>query len=278
MGRTSVGRFLFVIGVVASASLAQAQVLYEQTFLHPGMGAGDLPLTTYGWTTAAPGGYSGSYSGDFDPMGLRWVATNDPINGNSAAYVGTGGPVDDLLVMIFTTEGAANNGGFDNSIDPSQCLQCYLTTFVQPGPNGADEDFSYFAVRVRDGADERAESFWYIATDPMETPTATGALFNYRVLDFHTASWDDLTVDETGATNPTRGATVGVLPAGLVINGVGLVSSLTNPAPNMDFSNPEAFGGFNYADYRILCVPEPTSVALAVFAMGVLFCMRRKVS
>jgi hypothetical protein len=247
-------------------SVAQASVLYEQTFFNPG-GVGDLPLSDYGWFVDAPGWYSGSYSGTYDPAGLRDAATNTPFNGNSAIYLGSGGPITDVLGLTYTTEG---NGGLDNPIDPAQCDRCLLTAYTQPGPNGAADDLGYFAVRVRDGADERADSFWYIATSPMATPTSTNTLFDFRTLDFHTASWDELTVDETGAAAPVRGATVGILPAGLVINGVGIASSLTNPEND--------FSGLNYADYRILCVPEPTSALLVVCAMTFLFCSRRKMS
>ena len=245
------------------ASFAQATLLYEQTFFNPG--GGDLPFSTYGWTIDAPGWYSGSYSGNYAPL-LLDAATNAPINGNSAVFIGSGGPITEVLGMFYGLEGSP---GFDVPIDPSVCDRCLLTVYSQPGPNGAADDLGYFAVRVRDAADERADPFWYISTSPMAPPTAADPEFDFRSLDYHTASWDNFAVDETGAVAPVRGTTVGTLPSGLVINGVGVVSSLTNPAND--------YSGLNYADYRILCVPEPASFALlAVAALTSLVVRRRK--
>ena len=228
-----------------------------------------MTFADFGWSVDAPAGwYSGSFSGSYNPLGMRDVATGEPINGNSAVYIGSGGPITGALGMFFTTEG---NGGLTDPIDPSLCDRCLLTVYEKPGGNGGTDDLGYFAVRVRDGADDRADSFWYIATDPMAPPTGgDGAQFDFRSLDFHTASWDNFAVDETGAVAPVRGSTVGTLPAGLVINGVGVVSSLTNGAND--------FTGLDYADYRILCVPEPASVVLVACAMGFLLCSRRKVN
>lgn len=255
-----------VLAVGCIASVAQAQVLYEQTFFNPGMGGGDLPITDFGWALDAPGWYSGSYSGDYAPE-LLDAATNMPINGNSAVFIGSGGPITDALGMLFVVEGS---GGLDEPIDPSMCERLLLTAYTQPGPNGAVDDLGYFAVRVRDGSDPRAESAWYIATEPMAPPTASDILFDYRSLEYHTASWDDFMVDETGAVAPTRGSTVGTLPSGLVITGLGIVSSLTNP--DADFS------GLNYADYRVICVPEPSMLLLMAMAAPAGLALRRRKS
>jgi hypothetical protein len=254
------------LAVGCFASVAQASLLYEQTFFNPGMGGGDLPITDYGWAVDAPGWYSGSYSGDYAPE-LLDAANNQPINGNSAIYLGNGGPLTEALGLLYVVEGF---GGLDNPIDPSQCDRCLLTAYTQPGPNGAADDLGYFAVRVRDAADDRAEPVWYIATNPMAPPTAAAGsiYFDFRSLDYHTASWDELTVDETGAVAPVRGATVGVLPSGLLINGLGIASSLTNPEND--------YSGLNYADYRVLCVPEPSALLLLAAAAPLAIALRRR--
>jgi hypothetical protein len=260
--------FLAIVMAVFTAlsSVAQAEVLYEQTFFNPG--GGDLAFSTYGWSLDAPGWYSGSYSGSYANAtgGLRDAATNAPINGNSAVFLGSGGPITASLGMFYTTEGS---GGLNDPIDPSQCERCYLSIYSQPGPNGAADDLAYFAVKVRDALNDEAPPAWYIATDPMAPPTAADPLFDLRRLEFHTASWDNFAVDETGAVAPVRGSTVGQL-SGVVITGVGVVSSLTNPSGD--------FSGLNYADYRILCVPEPASLVLVACAMGFLLSSRRKMS
>jgi len=251
------------MAVACLATVAQAQLLYEQTFTHPGTG-GDLPITDYGWSVAAPGWYSGVYSGNYAPL-LLDAATNAPINGNSAIYLGSGGPITDALGMAFVVEGS---GGLDDPIDPALCERLLLTVYTQPGPNGAADDLGYFAVRVRDAADPRAEPVWYISTSPMAPPTATDPLFDLRSLEYHTASWDNFTVDETGAVAPVRGSTVGTLPSGLLINGLGIVSSLTNPADD--------YSGLNYADYRVFCVPEPSAVLLLTLATSASLIFRRR--
>ena len=251
------------LAVSCAASAAQATLLYEQTFFNPG--GGDLPISSYGWGVSAPAGwYSGSYSGSYAPQ-LLDAATNAPINGNSAVYIGSGGPITEALGMLYVVEGA---GGLDEPIDPSLCAQCLLTAYLQPGPNGAADDLGYFAVRVRDASNPRAMPVWYISTSPMAPPTASGIYFDYRSLDYHTASWDNFTVDESGAVAPVRGSTVGTLPGGLLITGLGIVSSLTNPAGD--------YSGLNYADYRVLCVPEPTACALLAMAVPALLMVRRQ--
>jgi hypothetical protein len=104
----------------------------------------------------------------------------------------------------------------------------------------------------------------------MAPPTVPGtdAYMDFRSLEYHTASWDELTVDETGVVAPARGATVGTLPAGLLINGLGIASSLTNPEND--------FSGLDYADYRVLCVPEPTALLLLAAAAPLAVALRRR--
>ena len=255
------------LAVGSFASVAQASTVFEQTFLN--LGPGDLPFSTYGWALDAPGWYSGSYDNDFAPGGLLDAATGLPINGNSAVFLGSGGPLPvapatEALGMFYTTEGSP---GFDAPIDPSVCDRLLLTVYSKLAGGGAD-DLAYFAVRVRDAADERADPFWYIATTSMAPPTAVDAFFDFRSLDYHSASWDNFIVDETLAVAPVRGSTVGTLPSGLVINGVGVVSALTNPAND--------YSGLDYADYRILCVPEPTVLLLLALAAPAALVFRRR--
>jgi hypothetical protein len=107
---------------------------------------------------------------------------------------------------------------------------------------------------------------WYISSTPMAAPTVNqGTTMNLRTLAYAGATWNDLTVDPTGLADPVIGGPA-VIPAGSFITGVGIVQQITNPAPTPTFDNPTAFSSWNYADYRITCIPEPG--ALLLFAIG----------
>jgi hypothetical protein len=75
-------------------------------------------------------------------------------------------------------------------------------------------------------------------------------------------NWNSLTLGTPGI-----GAPAGDL-SGLLITGVGVVQSLTNPTGD--------FSSWNYADYRIFSVPEPAAVALLMVAASACFVRRSR--
>jgi hypothetical protein len=86
-----------------------------------------------------------------------------------------------------------------------------------------------------------------------------------------------MTVDPTNTVAPVVGGPAGSL-AGLVIKGVGILQSVTSPAPLPDFSNPTAFSSWNYADYKVTCgiIPEPTTFVSLAIALGGALVFRRR--
>ena len=113
----------------------------------------------------------------------------------------------------------------------------------------------------------------------MATPTVNqGSTLNLRSLLYDPAAgnWNDLTVDPTNTVAPVVGGPAGSL-AGLLITGVGVLQSVTNPAPLPDFSNATAFSSWNYADYRITCgtIPEPSALLLLALAAPAVLLVRR---
>jgi hypothetical protein len=157
--------------------------------------------------------------------------------------------------MFYTTDGQA---GF-TTIDPASSDRLLLTVYANTFGGGAD-DLGYFAVQVGDGDPGTGDEAWYISGSPMATPTQNqGNLFDLRHLEYNPAAgnWNSLTLG-----TPTIGGPAGDL-SGLLITGVGIVQSLTNP--DGDFSS------WNYADYRILAVPEPAASGFVIVAAAACF-------
>ena len=73
---------------MAFLAIAQAQLLYEQSFPVP-MGDPDHPISDFGWVVDTPGPYT--YSGVYD-VASRDSATGLPINGQSGVFAGQAGP------------------------------------------------------------------------------------------------------------------------------------------------------------------------------------------
>ncbi len=260
---------------VFAASANSAVLLYEQTFNppdpHPGQSGAILP-----WSVNMIGGFLGTYNFDFSG-GLTDADTGQPVNGDTGVYTGigdsVGGPgIVDNLRTFYTVDGVA---GF-STIDPATCPDgVYLNVYANTQAGGAD-DYGYFIVQAGSGR----TTAWYISSTPMATPTVNeGGTMNLRSLLYDPAAgnWNNLTVDPTNTVAPVIGGPAGSL-AGLLITGVGVLQSVTNPAPLPDFSNPTAFSSWNYADYRITCgaVPEPSALLLLALAAPALMTVRRK--
>jgi len=252
------------IGVFAP--VAQAQLLYQQTF------EGGSAITDSGWSVEMfpSGGYSGTYAGGWDGGGLPVLsdaATGDPIGGappGTAVYIGNGisdpAGINGELGAFYVTEGL---GGFEN-IDPATCERLRLSIYANTQGGGAD-DYGYFAVRLGDFDPRTADDAWYIASSPMTTPTENAsALFNWRrrIYDPSPGNWNALSLGPL-----MIGGAAGNL-SGLQITGVGIVQQLTNP--QNDYSS------WNYSDYRITCVPEPSALLLLAIAAPAWIVFRRR--
>jgi hypothetical protein len=249
-----------VLAVSCMACDAQAATLYEQSFADPAPPQSGAILP---WSINMIGGFLGTYSGDFDPMGLRDAATMQPISGNTGVYTGIGGPVTNDLRLFYTVDGQA---GF-TAFDPATCPGCTFNIYANLQSGGVD-DVGYFAIQAG-GPAPRDPVAWYVSTTPMAMPTSSAALFDLRSLVYDPAAgnWNNLTVDPTNAVAPVVGGPSGSL-AGLFIKGVGVLHSVTSP--DGDFSS------WNYAGYSITFIPEPaTFVSLAIALAGLLIFRRR---
>jgi hypothetical protein len=262
---------LAIVGTWASA--ARAQLLYEETFEPAGSAIEDSGWTVdYHPNNGSGNGFAGTYSGTFDPNFdvLRDAANNQPINGNTGVFIGVGGPVAGGLGAFSVTEGL---GGFEN-IDPALCERLILSVYanLQFNNGAAENDLGYFAVRMGDGDSRTDDDAWFIASSPMAEPTSTAEFFDLRTLEFDPSpgNWNELALGPVVIGGPAGDL------AGLLITGVGIVMSVTNPDPLPNFDVPDSYGSWNFADYRITCVPEPTALVLLTFAMPIwLVCRRR---
>ncbi len=258
---------LLTAGGLVSSANAAAALLYQQVFNPP---PPDTSPNIGPWSVNAIGGYSGTFDGSFDAAGIRDADNGQPIGRTgpadtvgTAVYIGVGGPVTDRLGAFYTVDGQADF----SVIDPATCPDnLYLNVWANTQQGGAD-DYGYFIVQAGPGG--RDPSQWYISSTPMATPTVNqGATFNLRSLLYDPAAgnWNNLTLDPTNTVAPVIGGPAGSL-AGLLITGVGVLQSITNPAPNDDFSN-DAFSSWNYADFRVTCgeIPEPSALLLLALA------------
>jgi hypothetical protein len=231
---------------------AHAVTIYQETFANPAPPQNGAILP---WSINMIGGFSGTYSGNFDPMGLRDAATNQPIAGNTGVFTGIGGPVTNDLRFFYTVDGQA---GF-TAFDPATCPGCTFNIYANLQGGGVD-DRGYFAVLVG-GPGVRDPVNWYVSTTPMAMPTSSGALFDLRSQLYNPApgNWNNLTVDPANLVAPVVGGPAPSL-AGLFIKGVGILHSVTNPASD--------FSSWNYAGYSITAIPEPASFVLIAIALA----------
>jgi hypothetical protein len=271
-----------VVSTAAPSAAQAALQLYRQVFNPP---PPDTSPAIGPWSTNAIGGYNGTYSGAFDPPGegMRDAASYQPIGrtdptdmAGTALYTGIGGPVAGNLRAFYTVDGQA---GF-SLVDPALYPDLTFNIWANTQADGQD-DFGRFIFQGQTGGN-RGPKQWYVSTSPMAIPTVDqGHFMNLRSLLYNPAdgNWDLLTLDPTNTVDPVVGGPAGALPADTKIVGVGVLHSVTNPAPLPDFSNPDAFGSWNYADYRLTdgAIPEPASlVMLACAGLAALWLRRAK--
>ena len=230
---------LSVVVAIGTVAVASAQLLYEETF--PFVAGDSSAFNNVGWTVITPpSGYNGNFAYD-----ITNAATGQPISGNPV-YMGSGSIG---AGMFYTTNGAGTgpNGTSEfTSIDPS--ANPGLTFSIYANLQGTGGSSTYFAVEVG-GA-------WYASSTAMAPPTSTDHYYDLRTLSYDAgaASWNTLAVTDTSVT--IGGVASGDLAG--PITGVGIVQSV-----------PGSFNAWNFADYAVTIVPEPTSVAL--LSIGALF-------
>lgn len=272
-------RVAAIAAIAACASNVQAVVLlYKQVFNPP---VPDSSPEIGPWSKNAIGGFNGTYLGGFAATGLIDEGSLAPIGRvdgldtqGTALYTGIGGPVTGDLRAFYTVDGQAGFG----SIDPAANASLTFNIWANLQAGGAD-DFGRFIFQGQTGG-SRGPKQWYVSTAPMAMPTGSGATFNLRSLLYNPAAgnWSLLTLDPTNTVAPVVGGAAGALPADTKITGVGVLHSVTNPAPLPDFSNADAYGSWNYADYRLTdgTIPEPTALLLLALAAPAVVAMRRR--
>jgi hypothetical protein len=272
--RMVVTAVLAVSGLASSAPAAT--LLYQQVFNPPAAGQSGAILP---WSINMIGGFDGTYDGSFAATGLIDGDTNAPVGRTgptdgigTAVYTGIGGPVTGALRAFYTVDGQA---GF-TAVDPSLHSNLSFNIWANLQAGGVD-DFGSFIFEGQSGG-SRGPKQWYMSSTPMASPTVSGALFNLRSLLYSGAAgkWNLLTLDSSNAVSPIAGGPAGAIPAGTQIIGVGILQSVTNPAPLPDFSNADAFGSWNYADYRLTdgAIPEPTTLLMLVLGAPALYVLR----
>jgi hypothetical protein len=233
-----------MIGLLGTATMASAQVLYQETF--NGESAGTQgPLSDVGWTASGNVGYSGAINNRTGSP--TDAATSLPIPGeNASAYAGSGS-TGYLAVYTTDTSGAGTVGqsSFSDislSLHPALTFSIYLQT-EQSGTAGP----GYFLVQ--NGGS------WYASALGLTPPTAVDpngsfGSFNQDTLNLTGAAANWMNVSGIGTGSLTLGSPAGADLTGN-ITGVGFVENISGTS----------FGSWNYTDFEVSSVPEPTTLA-----------------
>jgi hypothetical protein len=235
----------FVFGAV---TILSAQTLYEEPFA---TGGSSQTLANFGWATTGDFSVYG-YSGVFYYSALQNAVTSQPINGQSAVYMGSGAAVNE---GFFTTDGSNSLSGFTD-ITFTGSLTFGIYDQIASGAGNSGNETAYFMVQ--DGGN------WYASANPMSGPTDTGALMDQQTMTLSPSAANWVTISGISTSSISFGSTPGS-NLGSTITGAGIVFSLNN----------SSYDTFNYADFTISAVPEPGSIALASLG-GLLFALRRK--
>jgi hypothetical protein len=216
-------------GLLGTATMASAQVLYQQTFNGEAAGTSQGPLSDVGWSASGVVGWSGIYNNRTGSP--TDAATSLPIPGeNAVGYAGAGGGTLGYLA-IYTTAAS----GISFSLNPTLNFSVYLQE-EQAGSTGP----GYFIVQ--NGGS------WYASVLGVTPPTAvdpTGSFgsFNQVSQNLSGAAANWVNVSGIGSGTITLGAAAGADLTG-DITGVGFIENLTSAAT----------GGWNYTDYQVSAI------------------------
>lgn len=230
--------------VLGAATIASSQTLYEETFATPPPSGTPGTLAQFGWTPTGDFsvyGYSGTYN-----YAIIDAATLQPINGQSAVYMGSGAEVNE---GFFTTDAANSLSGFTD-IAFTGSLQFGIYNQIASGAGTSTNETAYFVVQ--DGGN------WYASANAITGPGPAGSDYMYlQTMTLNPAAANWVTVSGMGTSSISFGSTPGSDLDG-TITGAGIAFHINNTS----------YYGINYADFTIKAVPEPASISLNIAPTG----------
>jgi hypothetical protein len=253
-----------MIALLGIKTIASAQTLYQQTFNGEPAGTGQGSLSDVGWSSSGNAAFSGIYNNRTgNPTD---AATSLPIPGvNAVGYAGSGSTG---YLAVYTTGGSGTVGqssfsAINLAVYPSLVFSVYLQQ-EQSGTAGPE----YFLVQ--NGGN------WYASAVGLTPPTSVDPTdgsfgsFNLESLNLTGAAANWVNVSGVGTGSLTLGSAAGANLTGNIA-GVGLIENISGTS----------YGSWNYTDFQVSNVPEPTTLSLlggAGFALMLtrLSYMRRK--
>lgn len=205
---------LCVLAIFGLMSIASAQqVLYEETFPHPGPEELDFPISIVGWANDITN----------NPNRLFYEFEND---GAVFAFQGTSDiPINTAFYTTTALDTGATGPAFP-VIDPSLYPTLIFSAAIRPGVD-ADNIQARFAVQMN-------SNNWFVATNTLPVPGMHGPFRTYPYIFRRTASaWKAMTLTGTSAL-------IGGTPAQDLagnITGAGLVFTHSIDHGNNDFDN-----------------------------------------
>jgi len=244
-----------MIGLLGTATMAPAQILYQETFDGEPGGTGQGSLSDVGWSSSGNAAYSGIYNNRTGSP--TDSATTLAIPGENAVGYAGSGSTGYLSLTTTDTSGAGTLGqsSFSDislSLYPSLTFSIYLQQ-EQSGTAGPE----YFLVQ--NGGN------WYASATSLTPPTSVDPTdgsfgnFNLESLSLTGAAADWVNVSGVGTGSLTLGSEADASLTGN-ITGVGLIENISGTS----------YGSWNYTDFEVSTVPEPTTLAYIGFAGFVL--------
>lgn len=267
MKRTYTIPILTTGALLATITLGSAQILYEETFNGGVASSGGpftagAPLSDLGWEQ-----YGSTYSGYFNNA-AQWLNSTDsqPLNTTNGVYIGQHRSRN-LHYMAFYTSDTLGAGPYGpvSFTDIPFSGDFTFSIFAQlQGNTTGDIITGRFMVQVG--------SQWYASAQSIAPPTSVNStgvdFFDPRslTLNGNAANWNNvLGIGNNGTLLLGAPASSDLTGA---ITGVGLLEGLIDPNVNSS--------GWNYADFTVSAVPEPSSLTLLCGAGFVLAIFRRR--